>query len=191
MIIDIPLTGGRTYIHGADIFDALTAATGAATDIVLSLKTAGACSLELREEPAVTPCDEPCGRFRYARAGDIRRHILLRRPDRPISIRVPMSDDALVADATFFSGSAAVGAGAPGGTFMRRATALAVALLERDHPDDYWSIAKIFCQRLPHRDAVAEVTIRNAVGNRFWNIAARADGVPVGHITMARGQPRR
>jgi hypothetical protein len=190
MIIDIPLTGGRTYIHGADIFDALTAATGAAADIVLSLKTAGACSLELREEPAVPPCDEPCGRFRYARAGDVRRHILLRRPDRPISIRVPMSDDALVADATFFSGGA-VGAGALGGTFMRRATALAVALLERDYPDDYWSIAEITCHHLPRRDAVAEVAIRAAVGNRFWKIAASADGVAVGHITMVRGLPRR
>jgi hypothetical protein len=191
MLIDIPLTGDRTYIHGADIFDALTAATGAEQGIRLSLRSAGACAMELCDEASVSASIEPCGRFRYVRAGGVSRHVLLRLPDRPISVRVPMCDDTLVAGATFFADRAVVAAGAQGGTYMRRISALAVALLERGFPQDHWSIAEISCLQLPRRDARVEAMICNAVGNRFWKIAASSDGVAVGHVVMARGLPRR
>jgi hypothetical protein len=191
MLIDIPLTGDRTYIHGADIFDALTAATGAEQGIRLSLRSAGACAMELRDEASVSACPEPCGRFRYASAGGVSRHVLLRRPDRPISVRVPMCDDALVAGATFSADRAVVAAGAQGGSFMRRISALAVALLERGFPEDHWSIAEISCAQLPQGNTRAEAKICNVVGNRFWKIAASSGGVAVGHIVMARGLPRR
>ena len=173
MFIDIPLTGERTYVHGADIFDALIAATGAEQAIRLSLKTAGDCAMELLEEGRAPAGIEPCGRFRFARDGSTVRHVLLRRLDRPSSARMPMSDDA------------------QSGTFMQRLSARSVAVLARDFPGDYWSIAEITCRRLPQGDATADVAIGASVGNRFWKVVASADGVPMGHIIMARGQPRR
>jgi hypothetical protein len=191
ILVDPPLTGDRTYIHGADLFDALTAATGAETGIVLSLKAASDCAIELRQESAAPPAVAPCGRFRFVRAGTLHRHVLLRRPDRPIARRVPMDDDALVAGTIFLPGRAMADAADRSVTFMRRMVALAVALLERDFPDDYWSIAELACCRLPPCDAAIGVAIGGSVGDRFWKVAVAADGARIGHLVLARGQPRR
>jgi len=191
ILVDPPLTGDRTYIHGADLFDALTAATGAETGIVLSLKAASDCAIELRHESAAPETAAPCGRFRYVRAGSVHRHVLLRRPDRPIARRLPMDDDALVTGTIFLPGRAMADAADRSVTFMRRMVALAVALLERDFPDDYWSIAEISCGRLPPCHAAIEVAIGGSVGDRFWKVAVSADGARIGHLVLARGQPRR
>jgi len=174
-LIDVPLTGERSYIHGADLFDALTAATGAEAEIVLSLTAASDCAIELRDETAGPPSAEPCGRFRYASDGTLRRHVLLRRPDRPIAVRRPLSDEALPA----------------GTSFMRRASELAVSLLMREFPDDYWTIGQIACWRRPPEGAAPAVAIRACLAGRFWKVAVEADGVSIGHVVLARGSPRR
>jgi hypothetical protein len=191
ILVEPPLTGDRTYIHGADLFDALAAATGAETGIVLSLTAASDCAIELRHESSGPGAIAPCGRFRYVRAGTLHRRVLLRRPDLPIARRLPMDDEALVAGSTFLPGRAMADAADRNVTFMRRMVALAVALLERDFPDDYWSIAEISCDLLPSCEAAIEVAIDGSVGDRFWKVAVSADGARIGHLMLARGRPRR
>jgi hypothetical protein len=187
----VPLTGERSYIHGADLFDALTAATGAEAEIVLSLTAASDCAIELRDETAGPPSADPCGRFRYASDGTLRRHILLRRPDHPIAARRPLNDEALLAGATFWTHRAAMGATPRDASFMRRASELAVALLMREFPEDYWTIGQIACWRRPPEGAAPAVAIRACLAGRFWKVAVEADGVSVGHVVLARGSPRR
>jgi hypothetical protein len=121
----------------------------------------------------------------------LHRHVLLRRPDRPIARRLPMDDEALVAGTIFLPGRALAAAADCDVTFMRRMVALAVAVLERDFPEDYWSIAEISCCRLPLCEAAIEVAIHGSVGDRFWKVAVSADGARIGHLVLARGQPRR
>jgi len=190
MLIDVPLTGDRSYLHGADIFDALLALTGARRDIVLSLRAASDCAIEVCDA-AGRPAADSCGAFRHRHDGTVCRHHLLRRADLPITARRDCDEEALIDGACFGADRATAPGGPHPGSFMRRAVAVYVALLEYELPDDYWSIAEIACAHPPRDDAALEVAVRNRVGNRFWNAAVLADDQPLGHVILARGQPRR
>lgn len=99
MLVEPPLTGERTYVHGVDILEALLAGTGAESDIVLVLRTAGGAAIETLD--AAPAAGEPgCGEFRYRRAGCAHRVWLRHRPDRPITARRPWDDAELLRGAT-------------------------------------------------------------------------------------------
>ena len=187
MLIEPPLTGERTYLHGADILDALVAATGAESDLGLVLRVAGNCAIEALPGP---PDAAACGRFRYRRGGRDHQLVLRHRPDRPIARRLVGDDARLVAGAELECDRATQPAGTPGG-ILQRAVALALALLERPHPEDYWSIAEIDCRVAPPADGALAVAVQPRLGGRFWRAAVAVDGGPLGTVLLARGQPRR
>ncbi|MCC7275275.1 MAG: hypothetical protein IT561_21585 [Alphaproteobacteria bacterium] len=189
MVIDPPLTGERSYIHGADIFDALLALTGARQDMVLALRAASDCAIAVIDG-ATAPDSLACGDFRHRRAGQIRRLLLRRLPDRPIARRSALDDATLAAGATFARDGARLPAGGDA-SFVMRATALCLALLERDRPDDYWTLAEIACRRPPPADAAVAITVASHVGGRYRKATLAADREPIGHLVLAQGSPRR
>ncbi|WP_374440812.1 hypothetical protein [Stella sp.] len=188
MLIEPPLTGRRTYLHGADILDALVAATGAEGDLALVLRIAGDCAIEALPE---MPADgrPVCGRFRYVRNGIPHRLSLHHRPDRPIRHR-RTGDDAALLEGAVLAGDRATQPAGPG-TPLHRAIALALALLERPYPDDYWTIAEIACATLPPADGTVAVRTVPRLGGRFWRAEIAVDRRPLGHVLLARGSPRR
>ncbi|BBK35549.1 hypothetical protein STAQ_06270 [Allostella sp. ATCC 35155] len=189
MLVEPPLTGERTYVHGVDILEALLAGTGAESDIVLVLRTAGGAAIETLD--AAPAAGEPgCGEFRYRRAGCAHRVWLRHRPDRPITARRPWDDAELLRGATLGDGRASQPTGGPAGP-LHRAVAMGLALLERSHPDDYWSIAEIACARRPPPDGAVAITAAPRLGWRFCRFDVALDGDRLGHVLMARGQPRR
>ena len=188
VLIAPPLTGRRSYVHGADILDALVAATGAEGDLVLVLRIAGDCAIEAAPETAAD--GRPvCGRFRYVRNGVPHRLSLRHRPDRPIRHRRAGDDDALLR-AAVLAGDRATQPAGPGGT-LHRAVALTLALLEGPYPDDHWTIAEIGCATVPPADGAIAVTTAPRLGGRFWRAEIAVDDRPLGHVLLARGSPRR
>ena len=189
MLIELPRTGERSYLHGADIFDALVGGTRAHRDIVLALRVASDCAIEVVDRAAADA--DVCGTFRHRPDGGEHRHLLVRRRDRPLSTQVAFDESALTADAAFGPDRAWLPAGSGAFTFMRRSIALCLRLLERDHRQDYWTIAEIACCVAPRDDSAIGVAVANRVGGRFWKMALAANGEHVGHVLLARGPPRR
>lgn len=189
MLVAPPLTGERTYVHGVDILEALLAATGAEREITLVLRTAGAVGIEA-QEAAPAEGEPVCGEFRHRRAGHPQRLWLRHRPDRPIVARHPWDQSALLRGATLNDGCATQPADGQG-SLLHRVVAMGLALLERSHPGVHWSIAEIACRHRPPPDGAIAITVAPRLGWRFCHVAMTVDGSPLGHILMARGQPRR
>ncbi len=191
-IIEPPFTADRTYLHGADIFDAIVRHLGAgAADVRFTLTAASDCAIEVCEDDAEYGVSaESCGSVSYIDEGVRRRLRLRRRRDMPIIERLPLDEDSLIEGATFAGDSASIPAGeAP---FMRRVAAASMSLLQVSCPQDYWAIAEIACARLPPHRAAASVTLRRLLGGRYWRATARTtQGSAGGAILLARGQPRR
>lgn len=189
MLVAPPLTGERSYVHGVDILEALLAATGAERDIALVLRAAGGVAIEALDAPPPEG-EGACGEFRYGRAGRAHRLWLRHCPDRPITARRPWDDDALLEGAVLGEGCATQPTGVAASP-LHRAVAIGLALLERGHPEDYWSIAEIACERRPPRDGRIAITVKPRLGWRFCRFEIAIDDRRLGHILMARGQPRR
>lgn len=189
-LLALAITGERTYVHGADLFDAVVGATGAETDIVLHLYSATSSAIELVAAGGGTSGDpELCGSVRYGRDGVSVLNLLRRRRDVPVPGHLPFDELAATAEAVLEAGSVEVPAN--GLTFVRRASAGALLLLERELPDDYWAIAEVSCRRRPPNDAAVRVATTRVLGGRYRKVSmALADGEIIGSLLLARGKPR-
>lgn len=184
-LIEPPLSGERSYVFAADILDAAIRLTGAGAGITLQLKRPCDCAIEL--VPGIVPedADEVCGTFRCDDAGAVRRWWLRRRADRPIAERVGGPDDAVERSAEFGTDGARLAAGVAG-TVAQRALFLAVLLLERERPDDYWRLAEWTAATAPPTDGALQAIVRQRIGGRFWRVEIAVDGAIWGHVMLAR-----
>lgn len=190
-ILELPLTGERSYVHGADIFDAVIASTGATADIVLTLRLAANCAIAL-VAPVNADANDPdlCGSVRYRVAGVQQRRLLRRLPGRPATIRLPLDEEELTAKAIFGADRASIPPGS--GSFVRRAGSACLVLLEGHFPDDYWSITEVACSTPPPATVGVEVSLAPLLGGRYWKAILSPFGAePVGTLVLARGGPRR
>lgn len=189
MLIAPPLTGERTYLHGVDILQALIGATGADGALRLVLRVAGSVAIEAGEAPP-SDDDPVCGEFHF-RCGTVPGHLWLRhRTDRPVTHRLPGRDADLAMGAALHGDRAQQGADVPGHP-LHRAVALALALLERSHPDDYWTIAEIAAAEPPPPSGAVAIELAPRLGGRFCRVEVAIDGQSFARVLLARGQPRR
>lgn len=190
LLIELPLSGERSYVHGVDIFDAVIARTGATADVALVLRTATDCAIELVDPPAAALLDpEVFGSIRYRIDGNDQRRALRRRRDRPITTRLPLDESDVTRGATYGNDRALV----PRGThsFMRRAASAALVML-KGRAGNYWTIAEVGCRVAPPWDTAVEVAISPLIGGKYWKVTAAPQGAdPIGSITLVRGSPRR
>lgn len=192
-LLEPPFTADRTYLHGADIFEAIVDRLGPVADLRLTLTVASDCAIEVcdlsesdgRSSAAVV---ERCGTIGWRAEGARRQLDLVRRRDRPIARRVSLDEGALIEGATFEGDRAALPAGdAP---LMRRVAAASLHLLRLQGPRQAWAIAEIACARVPSRSAPASVTLSRLLGGRYWKATATSpDGG--GTMLLARGGPQR
>lgn len=189
-LLDLPLTGERSYVHGADIFDAVLAATRASADIVVTLRLATATAIALVEHEAAGPDElDVIGTVRCSVGAERQRWLLRRLLDRPAP-RLPFDEQALTAGATYGPERLSVPAGP--GTFVRRAVAGCMVMAEERFPEDYWSIAEIACAVPPPPEAAVDVVVSTHVGGRYLKAEMAPPGAArIGTIIFARGQPRR
>jgi len=189
-LLDLPLTGERSYVHGADIFDAVLAATGASAEIVLTLRLATATSIALVEREEAGPDDlDVIGTVRCNVGAERRRWLLRRLLDRPAR-RVEFDEHALTAGATYGPERLSVPSGP--GSFVRRAVAGCMVLAEKRFPEDYWSIAEIACTVPPPQETAVDVVVSTHLGGRYLRAEMKPPGAAgIGTILFARGQPRR
>lgn len=189
LLIELPLTGQRSYVHGADIFDAVVARTGATADIALVLRTATDCAFELVDPETPGTDAEIFGTIRYRLGADPHRRLLRRRRDLPVTTRFALDEAGLTQGAEYGDGRALLPAGP--GSLMRRAVSAAIVMLKAA-AEGYWTIAEVGCRVAPPRDVATEVTLSPFLGGRYWKVMVAPRGEePIGSITLARGSPRR
>lgn len=189
VLLDIPFKGDKTYLHAADIWNALVGLTGARTGMRLVLDARPDGTLEVDLDPApgrrAANC---CGRFMHVEGGTARTYRLRRRPDATAPRRIEFDEARLVADALLAGDGIRLPAGGVG-SFSERLLALGVRLLCSRCPGTSWWLAELALARRVAPDCAIAFRMAASVGGRFWKGDIEADGSAVGYSIFARTSP--
>jgi hypothetical protein len=186
--------GGRTYVHGTDLFNALAELSGVARDpggaaVRLSLHhpiTRGVAAVPL---PApTTPDGAPAALFELARDGD-RRLWAVYETDEPVRERRPYDEDAVAAGARSTVDEIAQRQPTPY-TFIERVVALNKRLLEHGAAaDGGWWFTRLELTAWPAATAALRLRRAGDLGGRLVKSSIDADDVRVGAVYFTRKQP--
>ena len=188
-LLDLKFKGERDYLHGTDIFDALTAVTGARFGIALWLYRIVRCGLEA--VPLAAAPRRPrefAGLFAY-HANDATRWVDLRE-DRAIEVlgRTPYDEDSVITDAVIEGG--AIGSPGPSRySFIERVVALNKVLLRRAVADVPWLFTRLELDRLAEAPCALRLRLCHRFGVRLIKSAIAADGAPLGFIYFSARNP--
>ena len=135
------LNDARKYIHGADLFDALAAATAADGPVRLRLQRLSDRAVDLRLDPPDLASPSLCGFLEFTEGGRTRHAWLAERAEL-VTVRSPLMDREAVEGAEFGADNANVRRD-PRFSVGKSSVILLVALLERLFPDDTWNLAEM------------------------------------------------
>lgn len=187
--LDAPFKGDKTYLHAADIWDALVGLTAARTAMRLVLNARPDGALEIDVDPSGgRRAAGSCGRFTHVVDGTPFAYVLRRRPDAPAPQRVEFDETRLVSNAVVDGETVRLPAGGAG-SFSERLLALCVHLLRARYPGISWWLAELGLDRRVAPDCAIAFRIAASVGGRFWKGDIEAAGSAVGHAIFARTSP--
>lgn len=185
LVLRPPLTDMRSYIHGADLFDALVAATAADGAARLRMMRLSNRPVELRFGDVDHRDPELCGYFDFTSgSGSAPVAAWLREIDGDrVSERRPVMDRAIIDGARFATDSASVTCD-PRVTPIKTAIVLGVALLERSMPDDVLNLGEIECARPRQQGRSVRISLARRIA-KFLMLSVMLDGLPHGRFTLA------
>jgi hypothetical protein len=184
VVLPLFLTGGRQHIHGADVFDAIVAASGAAGSLRLRFVGLSARPLQLVLGDPPVGAPEICGYLDFSdRHGRPARGWLRETGDEGPVGRLALPDEPALAGAMLGQRSASV-TRHPSFTVMKTAVLLAVALLERDMPLDVLNLGEMEAVCAGREGTVVEVAVARRMG-KFIMLPVRLDDAPYGRLIIA------
>lgn len=183
--VRLPLLLGdvRKYIHGADLFDALTSVTGADGPARLRLLRLSDRSVYLHFGRPSPACTKLCGYFDFTRGG-VQSFAWLQESDTDrVTGRSPLMDMEAVEAAKFDADCAKM---ERDGRFSvcKSGLILAVTLLERMFPDDAWNLAEVESLNANAGGRVIAVRLTRRIG-KFLFASIDADHQAWGRLTLA------
>lgn len=183
VILRPPLSDMRGYIHAADLFDALVAATGAHGPTRMRLARISDAAVELRHDAPQPGAPDFCGQFDTLSQGRPSSGWLRLVPGEVVRERSARLDAETIAGARIGLDSA-MAIRQSGASIAKTALVLAVALLEERFPDDTWNLAEISAVLdAPEADRI-EVRIARQM-SRFVVVEVMADTACWGQFTLA------
>lgn len=172
----------RTYIFGADLFDALATVSGADGPTRLSFQRLSDKAIDMRFDRPDLESPDFCGLFAYVKGG-LPRIAWLQERDERVASRSALMDREAINGAAFGTDSVEVERD-PRFSVAKSGLILLIALLERLCPDDAWNLAQM--EALRPQDVGRDIRVKQTrrIG-KFLFASIEADNRPWGQLTLA------
>ena len=178
-------TDTRSYIHGADLFDELVAATAAEGSARLRMVRLSDRPVALHFDAADPRNPDLCGYFDFTSGGGSSAPVSawLSEDKGHVTERRPLMDKMILEAAQFAEASASVTLD-PRFTPIKTAIVLGVALLERTMPDDVLNLGEIEVKEPLQTGRCVAVSLARRMA-KFLMLSVTLDGRPHGRFTLA------
>lgn len=181
--LDLPFKGGRDYLHGTDLLQALVEMTGASVDLSLRMQRMMRVGVELVPLEALEDRRQAAALFSHReRDGEIRR-LAVREDGRPVLRRTPYDEDQVTSDARFGADWVELDPD-PRFTEIERLVAHQKSLARRCVADVPWLFTRLDSSVWPPPEGSLKVCIQQVLGQRTVRSELSAAGKAFGSITF-------
>lgn len=180
--LDLPYKGGRQYLHSTDIFEALTALTGATGSISLKISGMIVHPVEVLPAAGMRTGENYPARFRCLGRGGEWDLLLRERMDEVVSRRIPYDEDA-IADGASLRDDAIESLEAGSAKLIERIVALNKHLIKARHAGRTLLFASLFLARQPVRPDL-RLVLESSLGTRLFRSSIHSGGERLGEIVF-------
>lgn len=180
-LLDLPLKGNRTYVHGTDLFDALVTRTRPQPPLSLRIHRIIKGLVQVAPLPGQT---NPAALF-VSTIGENKPHVLglYEQPRDSQPRRVAFDEEAIAAGHSFHDQSVDM-VHRSDASLIERWIVLNKLLHQRLLPNDRgrWMFTRIDLSNLPVNVAQTDLRFKGRVGTRLTRVAIETDGSIVGDL---------
>jgi hypothetical protein len=179
-MLDLPFKGGRRYLHGTDLFNALTTAARMDRNIDLRLykPMLGPVCADRLATGAKAPRDI-LALLSCSSSGEV--WVVREAVDAPSPSSIPYDEDAIAADASHSPGTIEQ-VEHPGASFIERTVALNKRLLAMEGLGSQWWFSRLLLERIPPRETPLRLRLARRLGIRLTESVIEAAHYGVGRI---------